>query len=265
MRIHAVSGGFEGNGAIQYVELRMDAGGQSFVGGHTIHFYDGANALKATFTFPSGVANSNLGESILIGTSEFNASASGGDADFTFNGSNTIGSNGGDPLHPVQTPGGRVHFAAGSDNCDPGGIAGAGEADSVAYGTAAAHFGTAAAALPSPATDAALRVGNLNTTPTDNSTEYSLQGVSTAVFAVAPANLATDLTTPRNNGRTVLQLIPLSVGGVASDPGLEDANLATPAGRDDSSVSSWVLGIGGIAALSLVVVAGARALVRARR
>jgi len=218
MRIHAVAAGFNANGNVQYVELRMNAGGQAFVAGHTIQFYDGANVLKATFTFPSSVSNATVGDSVLIGTSEFNTVTAGGDADFTFAMSNTTGSNGGDPLHPVQTPGGRVHFAPGSDNCDPDFIAGSGEADSVAYGTAAAHFGTAASPLPTPSNSQTLRLGNLSTTPTNNSTEYSLQAVSASTFVVAPGDLATDFSTPRNNGRTVLQLTTPSVGGVGMHP-----------------------------------------------
>ncbi|MBI5283508.1 MAG: hypothetical protein HY874_00295 [Chloroflexi bacterium] len=235
IRIHAVLGSYNGNANIQFVELRMDAAAQQFVFGHTIQFRDAAGTLKATFTFPSSVANATLGDSILIATSEFNAAATGGAADFQFSGANTVGANGGDPLHPVQAPGGKVAFAQGFDNCDAGITVTAGEVDSLAYGAAAADFGTAGPALPAAAGNVkALRLGNLNVTPADNSTEYSLQPVSLSTFSVAPANLVVTLATPRNNGRVVLALpsLPGGVGGVASQPdqSLLPARTATASG-----------------------------------
>ena len=138
MRIHAVMAGLNGDGNVQYVELRMCGAGQPFVAGHTIKFYDGSNTLKATFTFPSSVGMSSLGESILIATSEYNTAStgpggggSGGDADFVFSGANTVPANGGDALHPVQGPNGRVTFAEGAGTgCSP-----STPVDSVAYGT----------------------------------------------------------------------------------------------------------------------------------
>jgi hypothetical protein len=214
MRIHAVKAGFGGNGDVQYVELRMDIGGQSFLTGHTIQFYDGANVLKATFTFPTGVSNAATGDSILIATSEFAAPVtSGGTADFTFSIANTVGSNGGDPLHPIQSPSGRVVFAPSSANC-----ASTIPADSVAYGTATANYGTAAVALPGVTDPNALRLKMLTTNPTNNSTEYELQPVSSTSFSVTAGSLPTDLATPRNNGRTVIGLAASSVGGVADEP-----------------------------------------------
>jgi len=122
MRIHAVMDGLNGDGNVQYVELRMCNAGQSFLAGHSIKFYDGSNMLKATFTFPDiggplvpDITNSAAGESILIGTSEYNTASigpgmggSGGDADFVFSMANTTAANGGDPLHPVQGPNGRL-------------------------------------------------------------------------------------------------------------------------------------------------------------
>lgn len=216
MRIHAVMGGFDGNNNIQYVELRMDIGAQNFVGGHTIEFRDAAGTLKATFTFPTNVTNSATGDSILVATQEFNAAATGSTADFTFSMANTVGANGGDPLHPVQGPGGKVTWAAGFSNC-----ALTTPVDSVAYGGAPADYGTPAVALPNPSDNRALRLSDLSTSPTNNSTEYSLQPVATSSFAVGPANLPTDFTTPRNNSRTVLKLAaPASVGGIAEEPGV---------------------------------------------
>ncbi len=214
MRVHAVMAGYNGNNNIQYVELRMDTGGQSFVGGHDIKFYSGdpsvpAN-LKATFTFPANVmGNAGTGDSILIATAEFNSTVMGGTADFVFKAApdpqaNTVGSNGGDPLHPIQSPNGLVYFASGNDNCDPDFVASPGEVDSVGYGTTPAFFGASAHALPSPNTNGVLRLNNINTTPANNSTEYGINTVSPTTFSVAPANITTDLTTPRNNARTVL-------------------------------------------------------------
>ena len=138
MRIHAVMAGLNGDGNVQYVELRMCSAGQPFVSGHTIKFYDGSNTLKGTFTFPSNVATSSLGDSILIATSEYNTASigpggggSGGDADFVFSALNTVAANGGDALHPVQGPNGSVTFAEGAGTgCGP-----TTPVDSLAYGT----------------------------------------------------------------------------------------------------------------------------------
>ena len=213
IRIHAVMAGLNGDNTIQFVELRMCAVGQPFVATHTLKFYDSAGALKATFTFPSSVSNSSLGESILIATAEYNTASvgpgmggSGGDADFVFSMANTAGSNGGDPLHPVQDINGKVRFAdQQSDGCDTNITNTVGDADSVAYGTATADFVSAAPALPSPSDNQALRESNL-AGPTNNSTDYSLQVMSTVSKTVAAANLPTDLDTPRNNAREVANL-----------------------------------------------------------
>src|SRR3990170_4627488 len=185
MRIHAIMAGFNGDNTIQYVELRMNAVGQSLVSGHQIKFYANDGLLKATFTFPGNVATGSLGDSILVGTQEFNNATLGGDADFTFSMANTVGSNGGDPLHPVQGAEGRVTFAEGSDNCDADFIASPGEVDSITYNDSSmsdlsAHFGTPATPLPSPSDNTSLRladllIGSPNPAPSNNSAEYSLQ------------------------------------------------------------------------------------------
>lgn len=235
VRIHAVMAGLNGNSSIQYVELRMDQPGQEFVALQPLEFFDAAGVLKATFTFPANVTNASTGDSILVATSEFNTAAMGGTADFTFSNANTTASNGGDPLHPVQSPGGKVVWLPGGPVCTfrpP-------PADSVAYGGATADFGTAAAALPSPSNSNALRLDNLNITPTDNSTEYALRGVSGSTYTVAPANLPADLTTPRNNGRVVLKLAT-SVGGVAVVPALP----SRPAAVGDTGGGSYGVEIG---------------------
>ncbi len=228
MRIHAVMGGFSSNNNIQYVELRMALGGQTFLSGHTIQFFDATNTLKATFTFPSNVANGLTGESTLIATSEFNSNVTGGAADFTFSGANTVGVNGGDPLHPVQLTGGSVVFQ-GITCGTPRTVV-----DAVAYGGGTALFGSAAVALPGSGTAQSLRLANININPADNSTEYSLQNVPVAVATVLPANLTTDFNTPRNNGRSVIKLnAPVApVGGVAEAPDLTSSAAASSAGSD---------------------------------
>ena len=251
MRIHAVMGGFNGDNNVQYVELRMDMPGQTFISGHTIQFFDSAGTPKATFTFPASppISNSSTGESILIATSEFNSNVTGGAADFTFSGTNTVGANGGDALHPVQLPGGSVVF--------PGFTCGTPRSivDSVAYGSATATFGSAAVSLPNPGTLQALRLSNLNVNPSDNSTEYSLQNVSTTTFTAS--NLTGDFTTPRNNVRTVLKLngAPASVGGVAEGPSLVGASVASPTADAGSDASTYAIA-GGIALAAIAASAG---------
>ena len=253
MRIHALMGALNGDSTIQFVELRMNTDGQNFVAATPIRFYDSAGTLKATFTFPASVTNGLTGDSVLIATDEFNATATGGAADFTFSG-NTVGSNGGDPLHPVQSPGGKVTFAEGFDNCDAGLTAGPGEVDSLAYGGATADFGSAAVALPGDTR--ALHLGNLNLQPADNSTEYSLNPVSVSTFAVATGQLTSDFTTPRNNGRTVLQLLSPAVGGIAELPDVDESvGTTTELERSSGGGSSWPLVV-----LALALVAGAIAL-----
>ncbi len=223
MRIHAVMAGFNGGNDVQYVELRMSSAFQSFVGFRQVKFYDAAGTLKATFTFPNSVTNAARGDSILVATQEFNDATPGGNADFTFTNGNTAGSNGGDPLHPVQSPDGKVTFAEATLNCAFGGPPVA----SVAYGSfsGTVDYGSAAVALPSPSDDRALRLGNLNTAPVNNSTEYSLQPVSSTTFSVAAGSLPTDLTSPRNNSRTVLRLQP---AGPTPTPTSTPTATATP-------------------------------------
>ncbi len=281
MRIHAVMAGFNSDNTIQYVELRMNIGGQTLVGGHVVRFYDSAGTLKATFTFSGGVASGATGDSILIGTSEFNATTNGGDANFTFSMANTVGANGGDPLHPVQGPAGKVTFAEGAVNCTFGGPL---VVDSVAYGgggyTGAVDYGSAAVALPGPSNNQALRVGNLALEPTNNSTEYSLQAVSATTFSVPVGSLATDLATPRNNGRVVLQLqgapptatptptptptitpTPIPVGGIVEQPGA--AAGAAQAGGSSGGDTGVFIAIG--AAVGAVALGGGLWIARRRR
>jgi hypothetical protein len=221
IRIHAVMGGFNGDNDIQYVELRMDAGGQTLLGGHTIEFFRASDGmLRATFTFPAGVTNGLVGDSILVATHKFNLSVTGGQADFEFEGHTT----GPDATHPVQLTGGTVVWAGpGPFACTFAGM----PVDAVAYGGGSGGFGSSAAALPATGTTQALRLSNLNVTPSSNLMEYSLQNVSPSAFD-ATGHLVTNpvgdppsAETPRNNGRRVLQLfspVPPSVGGVAENP-----------------------------------------------
>ena len=201
VRIHAVMGGFAGNNNIQYVELRLETGGQNFVMGHTLEFHDSAGTLKATFTFPSNATNGLTGDSILIATSEFNAAATGGMADYLFAG-NTVGANGGDPLHPVQGMNGSVTWVSATSPGHSPNCAAQAPVDSVAYGTAAATYGMAAVALPAPGNGQALRLNNLAFMVTNNSTEYSLENVAAATSMVTVPNL------PRTSPRLAITAEP---------------------------------------------------------
>jgi hypothetical protein len=274
VRIHAVLGSYNGNPNVQYVELRMDFASQVFLATHTIEFRDAAGTLKATFTFPAGtfpfgasVANFAVGDAILVATSEFNAAATGGTSDFVFTALNTVGANGGDPLHPVQGPGGKIGFAQGFDNCDADIIASPGEADSLAYGAATADFGTAAAPLPAAAGNAqGLRLSNLNTAPSNNHTEYSPQHVALSTSSVAQVDLATNLGTPRNNGRVILALPaiappatptigPPAVGGVAAAP--DQLELPSRSATASSGHrTAYEVGAGALAAAAALGAAG---------
>ncbi len=211
IRIHAVMSGFNGVDTIQFVELRMCSPGQPLVGTHTLIFRDSAGTLKATFTFPTMVGNSSMGDSILVATSEYDANnigplggGAGAEADFLFTG-NTVGANLGDPDHPVQGPNGRVEFASGEgEGCDTDLALEDEDADSVAYGTAPSEVGTAAVPLPSPTDNMALRESDL-IGPVANNSDYALAPVATAP-ATVPVNMLALLDFPRNNSRQVGQL-----------------------------------------------------------
>jgi hypothetical protein len=258
MRIHAVMHQFYGDPQVQYVELRMNTGGQNLVGGHTIQFYDAANTLKATFTFPSSVANSTTGDSVLIGTTQFNDVTPGGDADFPFAG-NTVGHNGfTDTGHPVQGPGGKVYFAPGNDNCDANFTVSAGEVDSLAYGAAAADWGSAAAAFTGADNEILrMKAGELTDVlfPETNSGEYEFASASSSTFSVASGDLVTDLSSPRKNNRTVLGMTPPSVGGVAAQPDV--ASLPAASGGGGSAPRALIYGLVGAAAAIVAIGAGA--------
>ncbi|MDO8615347.1 MAG: hypothetical protein Q7T33_06370 [Dehalococcoidia bacterium] len=266
MRIHAVLGGFNGDNTIQYVELRMNAGGQGKVGGFPIKFYPASgdadliapgNQPAATFTFPQvdldifgkDVPNESTGDSILIATAAYNlantgpgSGGSGGEADFVFTnagtGGNTSAATGFDPEHPIQSPSGKITFAEGNENCTAPLDS---VVDSVAYGgmsyTGPVDFGTAALALPSPSDNRALRLGNLNLQPSNNSAEYSLQATSGAPKTVAMGNLGTDLDTPRNNLREVATLEPDADGDGVPDGSDQCPSTAPGAAVDTNGCS----------------------------
>ena len=90
------------------------------------------------------------------------------------------------------------------------------------------------------------------TTPSNNSTEYALQKVSTSTFSVTAPNLPTDFTTPRNNGRTVLKLAAYTgpVGGVAERPALASSSSVTTAGDSDRTMEFAIAGVLAAAAVT---------------
>jgi hypothetical protein len=275
MRIHAVLGGYAGDSTIQFVELRMNASGQTAINGHKIEFYDASNVKKATFTFPSNLpigANGALGDSILIATQEFEDATpnSPDDADFLFAG-NTVWNDGldpsPDPAHPIQSPGGKVHFAPGNNNCDANLMILSGEVDSLAYGSAASNWTSPAVALPMPGTTEALQLQNLNIQATNNSTEYLLATVSNTNFTVTDVNMLDDnKAMPRNNERQVLA-IPIdsnAVGGVAERPDNASLPAAVSAGSGGDRWQDVSLALAAIAAVAALGVAGWRAQRRTR-
>ncbi len=210
MRIAAVMGGAGGDASIQYVELRMNLGGQTFVSGHTITFRDAAGNLASTFTFTSNVTTGASGSSILIATQEFADNATVA-PDFIFSGANTTGA---DVNHPIPTPSGKVSFAEGSGNCQIGGPS---VVDSIAYGTGytgGVDYGSKFASdLPTAGTQA-LIVSNLNLEPADNSSEYSIQTV--------PISIPPGADTPRNNAGATGSVTPPAPPVDTDSDGLSD-------------------------------------------
>jgi hypothetical protein len=196
MRIAAVMGGAGGDANIQYVELRMNLGGQTFVSGHSITFRDASGNLASTFTFTSNVTTGASGSSVLIATQEFADNATVA-PDFIFSAANTTGTN---VNHPIPTPSGKVSFAEGSGNCQIGGPS---VVDSIAYGAgytgSVDYGGKFPADLPITGTQG-LVVNNLNLEPADNSSEYSIQTV--------PISIPPGANTPRNNAGATGSVTP---------------------------------------------------------
>jgi hypothetical protein len=221
MRVAAVMGGAFGDADIQYVELRMNAGGQNVVGGHDITFRNATGALQATFVFPSNVASGANGASILIATAEFDAISSV-EPDFLFSDGtvvdpdtlmtvpqNTTGA--GNLNHPIQAPDGKVAFEEQLTACLGSGP----PVDSVAYGdnyTGPVDYGTHRDQDLPVTGKQALVVSNLGLTPSNNSTEYSVQTIPFPIPSPGGA------TTPRNNAG-----VTGNIGFDADGDGVEDA------------------------------------------
>ena len=145
MRIDEVMAGAGGDATIQFVELKMNSPGQTFVSGHQIWFFDAGGVQTGTFTFTGNVSNGNTNDSILVGTVAFEAVATVV-PDFTM-------------AADVMAPDGRVCFET---------------IDCVAYGNYVGDntgYGTPAAALPITGVQSLIRI--LTGTP-DNSTDYAL-------------------------------------------------------------------------------------------
>jgi len=205
MRIGAVMGGANGNADIQYVELRLVAGGQNAVAGHEITFRNDMGALQATFVFPTNVGSGVDGASILIATAEFDAAASV-NPDFLFSDgtvvdpdtsmtvpSNTTGT--GDRNHPVQVPDGKVTFEEAGLPAEC--VGSTPPVDSVAYGdnyTGTVDFVAHRDEDLPIAGKQALVLNNVASSPTNNSTEYSVQTIPEPIPSPSGPN------TPRNNG-----------------------------------------------------------------
>jgi hypothetical protein len=258
MRIHAVMHGFNGDENAQFVELRMNSSSQNFVAGHKLRFLDASGVQKAEFTFPGNVSAATTGSSILIASREFNDLYTPiGQADFEFNSQNTVGI---DATTPVQGPGGKVIFEPLGTSC-----LGAGPPiDSVAYGTGSvtADFGSKAVALPSPTTNQALRLNNLSLTPSNNSTEYTLETASTTTETIAVGNLTTDLRFPRNNARLLVAMTEPPVGGTVVEPTAPEQQARLGSDGDPHSV---IVRIAAVTALILAAAAGVGALEMRRR
>jgi hypothetical protein len=70
MKIREVSIGSTGAGFNDaFVELQMHAGGQQFVSGKELRYYDASGDLAATFTFPGNAGSGQSQRTILVGDS----------------------------------------------------------------------------------------------------------------------------------------------------------------------------------------------------
>jgi len=192
MRIHAVMGGLDGNGEVQYVELRMTSGGQTNVGGKKLCFFDIDGDPWATFTFPNSVGNGASGSSILIGSPSFDAEWDAGSPDFTFGPGNTVSNGlGVDVEIPVPHPAGKVSFGS---SC--------GVVDSVAYGSdyagAAENPPNFLADLPIDGAQA-IHLVDAPSGPKNNSEDYEIVNVN--ITANQPRNNAGDQG-PLSDGQT---------------------------------------------------------------
>ena len=195
MRIDEVMAGADGDASIQFVGLQMETGGQNFVSGHTIQFYNSVGTQTGTFTFTSNVV-SGVDRSILIGTTAF-ASASSVAPDFTMS-------------SDIMAPDGRVCFETW---------------DCVAYGNftgSNAGYGSPAAALPIIGNSSLKRAGSTNTN--NNASDFSLSAPAPRNNAnesgtvtpppAAPAGL-TAADRPNDSGGAInLTWTPSTTGGI---------------------------------------------------
>jgi hypothetical protein len=204
MRVYGVMAGATGSANVQYVELRMTDGGQNFVTGHHICFFDASGVPYARFEFMTpNPANGADEASILVATAEFDAAwtdtpdkiFSDGSLPPPNNVSNmTAIAGGADLLHPIRHPSGKVAF--GTDLATVPGSMCAGSfavIDSIAYGTGytggvdfVPKFNTD---LPISGTSAARLQGLICIpgsfsspcpSPRDNSIDYALTDVNSA-------------------------------------------------------------------------------------
>lgn len=175
MRVYSVMGGRNGDANVQYVELRMTAGGQNQLSGHRLCFYDNAGNPWARFDFtvpnPSVSAS---GSSILIGTNAMNA-VWPGTPDKFFNSTTTTALDpSADVNAPIPQPAGKVVFGSMNASCLV-----TDEVDSVAYGTGytgSVDHGTKFASDLPTAGEQAMTITATLCSPgcQDNSTDYSI-------------------------------------------------------------------------------------------
>ena len=189
MVIDEVMYGAGGDSSIQFIELKMQAGGQNFVSGTKLVFYDAAGTKTAVFTLPANVTNGANGSSILIGTTQFAAASSVG-VDFTM------------PSN-VNGPAGKVCFTYPNETT---------LIDCVAYGSftgGTAEFGTPAPALSSAGNSSLKRSSDTD----NNANDFSLGTPSptnngSQTGAVTPPATATPTPTPTQTPTATATPVP---------------------------------------------------------
>ena len=156
MVVDEVMYGAGGDSDMQFVELKMQLGGQNFVSGTKLVFYNASGTQTSVFTLPSNVGNGANGSSILIGTTQFAAASSVG-VDFTM------------PAN-VNGPDGKVCFTYPNETT---------LIDCVAYGSFSggnAGFGNPASGLTSAGNSSLKRVSDTN----NNAADFQLGAPSPA-------------------------------------------------------------------------------------
>jgi hypothetical protein len=206
MRVWEVMGGAFGNSTIQYVELRMPSPTQNFVNTHEICFFDAAGTAKARLAFTADAPLGPDGASILIGTSEFDAVWAAGSPDYIIGGtgSTMTALNGGDALHPVQIPGGKVGFGDYSASCGTPSVV-----DSLAYGVSGTVTadpccnnggagGKFASDLPTSGTQAIKLTGEFCHPSAFDGSTCAMPPNNAVDYSIVDANVTAN--NPRNNG-----------------------------------------------------------------